>query len=738
MQAYVQNGKQATATTRKQSGLTKEAHVRVQSVHPFFPSGPCAECSLVGSFLSFLAVVLIVLPPLLLAGLVLRWAFVGSLTLSEASRSSRVPLAVVRGRTRKLSLPVLGVLLAGMIALGLAALVAAGRRARVAGHAALRRLTVPAAGARSLLMPPTAAAVPLGLLRRHLEVRRVERLLGRERDPVPLFELVEDVLRVALLRVDLATVDNLLDFLDQDRPLLVVRDVEGALHDVVGELVVDHLGEAELGVGDLDADYPVQDHAFAALRGELKAFLDDVRAELVQAVGHDVVNDLIDDKALLLESAALQDVRDHVVPELVRRQLGYHAQDLVGDGLDLASGEPFHDALHNAAPILVLAELGHLGPGQLDDEVGHVVRGLGDDPLDDVVTLRVVHALDEHLLVQLAYEHALALLRQHVEGLLDHAAAVLVEGEVWHLLDDAIEQLVDALLAAILEDHLHHEVAKDIPHEALGRLGPVPGPTAGGGKGRCVDYVLLVLADLCEEGVPVLGGASALDLLLDEPRALLIATEVAGIAKHFLQGHRGSHAAAREAVVLLLVWRLVLLLVDDNLLDLLEGRQRGPLAGQLILLGFLRVRGMLRGPARARLAVLLRVRGLPVLVVVAGTLRAVLLLEVGSAVAAAATKGGPLARQRGLAWVRVGVGRGGRPLVLLDWLRQRRLQLRREEGALGVLHLHASEICLLLWVHRLALRRPVRLVRVGGLGVSPAASRHVRVDRLLRVHGRHF
>ena len=52
--------------------------------------------------------------------------------------------------------------------------------------------------------------------------------------------------RVALLRIDLSTVDDLLDLLDQNRPLLIIRNVEGTLDDVVCELVVNHFGETIL------------------------------------------------------------------------------------------------------------------------------------------------------------------------------------------------------------------------------------------------------------------------------------------------------------------------------------------------------------------------------------------------------------------------------------------------------------------------------------------------------------
>ena len=105
------------------------------------------------------------------------------------------------------------------------------------------------------------------------------------------------------------------------------------------------------------------------------------------------LDDLINDVALFFESAVFQDVGDHIVSEFVRRQLLDHAQYLLGDQSDLIVRKPFHYALHDSTPILIFAELCKLVCGHFNDEEGHVARYFGDDTLDYVVTLRVVHAL---------------------------------------------------------------------------------------------------------------------------------------------------------------------------------------------------------------------------------------------------------------------------------------------------------------------------------------------------------
>ena len=138
---------------------------------------------------------------------------------------------------------------------------------------------------------------------------------------------------------------------------MIIGNIKGALHNVVCEFVVNHLGETILRVSDLDTDYSVQDHAFAAFGGELKTFLNDVRTELMQAVWYNIVNNLIDYKALFVESAPLYDMRNYVVSEFMHCQFGDHAHDLFSNKLNLISREPLHNALDNAAPILILTKL---------------------------------------------------------------------------------------------------------------------------------------------------------------------------------------------------------------------------------------------------------------------------------------------------------------------------------------------------------------------------------------------
>jgi len=177
-------------------------------------NSPCLSTWLLASVV--LAIAFVVFPPLLLIGLVLRWLIVWNLILSLALRRSTVSLVGVCRLTRVLLIvgELWRVLLVMVAALRLAALGASSGRVGVAIHAALWRLTVPAALTRGLVMSSTTTSVFLRLFYLHIEFWWQERLLSCKWNSIPLLELVEDVFGKAFLRIDLTTVDDLLDLLD--------------------------------------------------------------------------------------------------------------------------------------------------------------------------------------------------------------------------------------------------------------------------------------------------------------------------------------------------------------------------------------------------------------------------------------------------------------------------------------------------------------------------------------------
>ena len=100
-----------------------------------------------------------------------------------------------------------------------------------------RRLAVSATLPRSELM--LASSVRLfRLFHLHFNIRRI--LLSGERNPVLLLKFTQHMLRISFLWVDLPTLDNLLDFLNQDWSFLFIWNFKCTLHNIVGKLVVNH------------------------------------------------------------------------------------------------------------------------------------------------------------------------------------------------------------------------------------------------------------------------------------------------------------------------------------------------------------------------------------------------------------------------------------------------------------------------------------------------------------------
>ena len=166
---------------------------------------------------------------------------------------------------------------------------------------------------------------------------------------------------------------------------------------------------------------------------------------------------------------------------------------------------------------------------------------------------------------------------ENFKGFLDHTTAVLIKRQFWHLHNDAVVQQIDTLLATVLEDHLDYEVTENVPHEALRKLKSISGPIGWRGVDSCVEHVLFVFANLCEEGVLIFCWAVTFNLFLDKSWTLLISAKFTSISKHFFQRDWIPNTTAREAVVLLLIWNC-LLFFNDHFLYPLKGSKRSFLA----------------------------------------------------------------------------------------------------------------------------------------------------------------
>ena len=130
-----------------------------------------------------------------------------------------------------------------------------------------------------------------------------------------------------------------------------------------------------------------------------EALLNHVGPKLVQTVLHDVVDYFFNYQGPFLVGAVLQDMSDNVVAILVHGQLCYQSHDLVHNPPDLLPWEPLHYSLHYAASVFIFAEVDDLAGNKLNYGLRHVEGSSGDQFLDNMVSLLVVHAFDQELRV---------------------------------------------------------------------------------------------------------------------------------------------------------------------------------------------------------------------------------------------------------------------------------------------------------------------------------------------------
>lgn len=134
-----------------------------------------------------------------------------------------------------------------------------------------------------------------------------------------LDQVVDNVFRMLILG-QLATQNYLLNLENEDAPTLGIRHFEGSLNDIVGILAIHQVGQCQPAVGHGHTDDVIQQNFLFVIRRELEALLDDVTAELMQRKLHDIVEDLVNDVALVCVRAAEQHVGQHVVAELIEYQ----------------------------------------------------------------------------------------------------------------------------------------------------------------------------------------------------------------------------------------------------------------------------------------------------------------------------------------------------------------------------------------------------------------------------------
>eukprot|EP00906_Rhabdomonas_costata_P008951 RCo012690 len=322
---------------------------------------------------------------------------------------------------------------------------------------------------------------------------------------VELFDAADDVLAVGVppQRRDVGS-----DVVEDHPALAVVRQVDDLLHDVVRVLVLHHHLQGRGAVG-ISAEEVGED--LLAIRGVavLEDLLHDVAGELVLRQLKAVRAEPLNDGSLVGGLAVDQHVLHHVVSVLVPHQGVDILQDLIQNGGDhlVVVLAVLQDALDDAAPVCVHGEVLDVPREAVDDERDVLWGDPLDALLDHVVAVLVQHT-PQNVAVQLTGDHVLVLLVDDLQRLLDHPAAVGLQGQRQHVTLQHSGQELAVAGQPVLEKLLDHVVAEDISHQPKGLLV------------HLVEHQVLL-------GVAAL---RALQLALDQPRALLVPAELHHVA----------------------------------------------------------------------------------------------------------------------------------------------------------------------------------------------------------------
>ena len=169
------------------------------------------------------------------------------------------------------------------------------------------------------------------------------------------------------------------DFLDQGSFLLVVRIVQGSLHNIIGELVIDHLGHGTGTDHLLDHEASIIRAADAnALQLEMmflwgRYLFDDVGAKLCLGQLHDMILELVDEWRQI-RIGPIEDVLKDIIPKLVlRKRDGVFDEDLV-ELFGLLITRMIDTTLEDTTAVLMGGHLETMHSNSIKDEL-QVSRG---------------------------------------------------------------------------------------------------------------------------------------------------------------------------------------------------------------------------------------------------------------------------------------------------------------------------------------------------------------------------
>lgn len=258
---------------------------------------------------------------------------------------------------------------------------------------------------------------------------------------------------------------------DSDLLALVSMGIhQDPLDQVVAVLIPSNVDERNAGTiwtssGD-DTQILIQELVTA----NLEAFLNNLGRELINAVVIRVVEDVVDNAALVRRRAVLAEVLDTPVAELTMRNeinVGDHLFD--GRAL-LLFNAVFEDVLNNETASLAKSDLmPHATKSLIDLE--HDLRRFAtpaelEQLLPDMTSIAVNDSIWDAS-KQLTDHVSFVVLRYGVEGLLDDMTTKGIHAQSDDVAVDGVRDSDDLVWSAVLEASLNQEVAETIDHERI-------------------------------------------------------------------------------------------------------------------------------------------------------------------------------------------------------------------------------------------------------------------------------
>lgn len=245
--------------------------------------------------------------------------------------------------------------------------------------------------------------------------------------------------------------------------LVVIGIVHGSLNHVVCEGIAKH----PLKLGRVD--HLLHELTTKLIAGGTETLFDDVGTELLTSKSRHTADHALTQGLGESGFAKVKNVLDNVVAEWVLDE----GKDVLGDGADeltllLARGM-IDTALEHTASMAVSANSDNVMTHSVDNELDILLLEVVQAFLNDMVAIEVLNELDDLVLKSLGDKLDLVWTVDELDHLLQSTSAVLVEGNLDHVLGSCLDESGTLLIVGVLEQLLTQVIAEWI-YEALVRV----------------------------------------------------------------------------------------------------------------------------------------------------------------------------------------------------------------------------------------------------------------------------